>query len=196
MDASPETRTTSSGPWDAQLRSSMESTATSAIWTPCREPSIRSPERPLEKAQYAPKDGECVTDFIDHFLFHIPYPRMVEYASAAVLQARLARLSKTEGCREGDRKRACRPGTLKIWSCIRLQRPTMPAGSPGRGNFRRHILPRLRTRPRSRARWEISIPDRSTWAWPAFWSCRRFEPGRGCALVLMEADARRSSSRQ
>lgn len=33
-----------------------------------------------------PKEGECVTDFIDHFLFHIPYPRMVEYASAAIFR--------------------------------------------------------------------------------------------------------------
>ncbi|NTV27673.1 MAG: nucleoid-structuring protein H-NS, partial [Methanothrix sp.] len=38
------------------------------------------------KGTICPKDGECVTDFIDHFLFHIPYPRMVEYASAAVLR--------------------------------------------------------------------------------------------------------------
>ncbi|MFZ3149546.1 MAG: hydroxymethylglutaryl-CoA synthase [Methanothrix sp.] len=33
-----------------------------------------------------PGAGECVTDFIDHLLFHIPYPRMVEYASAAVFR--------------------------------------------------------------------------------------------------------------
>jgi hydroxymethylglutaryl-CoA synthase len=33
-----------------------------------------------------PGVGECVTDFIDHLLFHIPYPRMVEYASAAILR--------------------------------------------------------------------------------------------------------------
>jgi hydroxymethylglutaryl-CoA synthase len=33
-----------------------------------------------------PGSGECVTDCIDHFLFHIPYPRMVEYAFAAILR--------------------------------------------------------------------------------------------------------------
>lgn len=33
-----------------------------------------------------PMDGECVTDFIGHLLFHIPYPRMVEYASAAIFR--------------------------------------------------------------------------------------------------------------
>ncbi len=31
-----------------------------------------------------PGAGESITDFIDHLLFHIPYPRMVEYASAAI----------------------------------------------------------------------------------------------------------------
>lgn len=34
----------------------------------------------------APGAGECITDFIDHLLFHIPYPRMVEYASAAIFR--------------------------------------------------------------------------------------------------------------
>ena len=34
----------------------------------------------------APKRGECTTDWIEHLLFHIPYPRMVEYASAAILR--------------------------------------------------------------------------------------------------------------
>jgi len=34
----------------------------------------------------APGTGECVTDFVDHLLFHIPYPRMVEYASAAIFR--------------------------------------------------------------------------------------------------------------
>jgi hydroxymethylglutaryl-CoA synthase len=33
-----------------------------------------------------PGAGECTTDFIDHLLFHIPYPRMVEYASAAIFR--------------------------------------------------------------------------------------------------------------
>jgi hydroxymethylglutaryl-CoA synthase len=43
-----------------------------------------------------PKDGECVTDFMDHFLFHIPYPRMVEYASAAIFK------HDWLGCRRGQ----------------------------------------------------------------------------------------------
>jgi hydroxymethylglutaryl-CoA synthase len=34
----------------------------------------------------APEKGEYVTDFVDHLLFHIPYPRMVEYASAAIFR--------------------------------------------------------------------------------------------------------------
>jgi hydroxymethylglutaryl-CoA synthase len=38
------------------------------------------------KAIIVPGTGQCVTDFIDHQLFHIPYPRMVEYASAAVFR--------------------------------------------------------------------------------------------------------------
>lgn len=33
-----------------------------------------------------PRNGECITDSIDHFLFHIPYPRMTEYASAAIFR--------------------------------------------------------------------------------------------------------------
>lgn len=32
-------------------------------------------------------DGECLTDHIAHLLFHIPYPRMAEYASASIFRA-------------------------------------------------------------------------------------------------------------
>jgi hydroxymethylglutaryl-CoA synthase len=32
------------------------------------------------------KDGECFTDHIAHLLFHIPYPRMAEYASASLFR--------------------------------------------------------------------------------------------------------------
>lgn len=39
-----------------------------------------------QKGLIAPKRGECTTDWIEHLLFHIPYPRMVEYASAAILR--------------------------------------------------------------------------------------------------------------
>jgi hydroxymethylglutaryl-CoA synthase len=38
------------------------------------------------KGIISPEAGECATDFIDHILFHIPYPRMVEYASAAIFR--------------------------------------------------------------------------------------------------------------
>jgi len=40
----------------------------------------------VRKGAITPGKGECITDFIDHLLFHIPYPRMVEYASAAILR--------------------------------------------------------------------------------------------------------------
>lgn len=33
-----------------------------------------------------PEKDDCVTDHIDHILFHIPYPRMVEYASASLFR--------------------------------------------------------------------------------------------------------------
>ena len=42
--------------------------------------------RALRRGTIAPGTGECVTDFVDHLLFHIPYPRMVEYASAAIFR--------------------------------------------------------------------------------------------------------------
>ncbi len=38
------------------------------------------------KGIISPKEGECTTDFVDHLLFHIPYPRMTEYASAAIFR--------------------------------------------------------------------------------------------------------------
>ena len=42
--------------------------------------------RAARKKVIVPEAGQCVTDFLDHILFHIPYPRMVEYASAAVFR--------------------------------------------------------------------------------------------------------------
>jgi hydroxymethylglutaryl-CoA synthase len=42
--------------------------------------------RAARKGLIVPAPGECVTDSLDHILFHIPYPRMVEYASAAVFR--------------------------------------------------------------------------------------------------------------
>lgn len=32
------------------------------------------------------EDGECLTDHISHLLFHIPYPRMAEYASSTIFK--------------------------------------------------------------------------------------------------------------
>lgn len=32
------------------------------------------------------ENGECLTDHISHLLFHIPYPRMAEYASASIFR--------------------------------------------------------------------------------------------------------------
>ena len=42
--------------------------------------------RAARKGLIVPAAGGCVTDSLDHILFHIPYPRMVEYASAAILR--------------------------------------------------------------------------------------------------------------
>ena len=42
--------------------------------------------RAARKGIIVPERGECVTDYLDHILFHIPYPRMVEYASAAIFR--------------------------------------------------------------------------------------------------------------
>ena len=42
--------------------------------------------RAARKGIIVPAAEQCVTDFLDHILFHIPYPRMVEYASAAVFR--------------------------------------------------------------------------------------------------------------
>jgi hydroxymethylglutaryl-CoA synthase len=42
--------------------------------------------RALRKGAIKPGEGECVTDYINHLLFHIPYPKMVEYASAAIFR--------------------------------------------------------------------------------------------------------------
>jgi hydroxymethylglutaryl-CoA synthase len=32
------------------------------------------------------KNGDCLTDHVSHLLFHIPYPRMAEYACASILR--------------------------------------------------------------------------------------------------------------
>ncbi len=40
----------------------------------------------LKRGAIKLNDGECVTDHVSHLLFHIPYPRMVEYASAGIFR--------------------------------------------------------------------------------------------------------------
>lgn len=39
-------------------------------------------------------EDECATDHIEHLLFHIPYPRMVEYAAAAIFRREWRNLSR------------------------------------------------------------------------------------------------------
>lgn len=43
-------------------------------------------KRMLEQGILSPGKAECLTDYISHLLFHIPYPRMAEYASAGVFR--------------------------------------------------------------------------------------------------------------
>jgi hydroxymethylglutaryl-CoA synthase len=43
-------------------------------------------KKSIKKGAIKLGNGECVTDHISHLLFHIPYPRMVEYASAAIFR--------------------------------------------------------------------------------------------------------------
>lgn len=43
-------------------------------------------KRALRKGTIRLKEGECLADHISHLLFHIPYPRMAEYASAAIFR--------------------------------------------------------------------------------------------------------------
>ena len=40
----------------------------------------------LRKGIIKPGEGECVTDYINHMIFHIPYPKMVEYAAVAIFK--------------------------------------------------------------------------------------------------------------
>lgn len=44
----------------------------------------------------APQSGETVTDYIDYMCFHIPFPRMAEYASAFLLRHEWRGLPKLE----------------------------------------------------------------------------------------------------
>lgn len=42
--------------------------------------------RALRRGTIAMNEGECPMDHITHLLFHLPYPRMAEYASAAIFK--------------------------------------------------------------------------------------------------------------
>jgi hydroxymethylglutaryl-CoA synthase len=46
------------------------------------------------KGVIRPKFGECATDLMNHLLFHIPFPRMIEYASAAIFRQDWRNLSR------------------------------------------------------------------------------------------------------
>jgi len=41
-------------------------------------------------------EGECITDHLSHIIFHIPYPRMAEYASSAVFRQEWRTLPRWE----------------------------------------------------------------------------------------------------
>jgi len=51
-------------------------------------------KRALNRKMICPKEGECVTDYLSHIIFHIPYPRMAEYASAALFRKEWSELSR------------------------------------------------------------------------------------------------------
>jgi hydroxymethylglutaryl-CoA synthase len=63
--------------------------------------------RAARKGVIVPGPGGCVTDFLDHILFHIPYPRMVEYASAAIFRHDWKRC---ERCRKVEEEIGPEPG--------------------------------------------------------------------------------------
>ena len=43
-------------------------------------------KRSRKKGLILPETGECITDYVSHLIFHIPYPRMVEYAASAIFR--------------------------------------------------------------------------------------------------------------
>ncbi|MFB3763933.1 MAG: hydroxymethylglutaryl-CoA synthase family protein [Methanotrichaceae archaeon] len=51
-------------------------------------------KRALQRTIIKMAEDECATDHIEHLLFHIPYPRMVEYASSAIFRREWRHLSR------------------------------------------------------------------------------------------------------
>lgn len=57
-------------------------------------------KRALNRKMICPKEDECVTDYLSHIIFHIPYPRMAEYASAALFRKEWGELSRWNAIEE------------------------------------------------------------------------------------------------
>jgi len=94
-----------------------------------------------QKGIISPGAGECVTDFVDHLLFHIPYPRMVEYASAqsSGMTGRAAANGKTSRLSWEESRRL---KSTKIPGNIWRLRQSMPGPSPGQSISCRPSRPR------------------------------------------------------
>jgi len=43
-------------------------------------------KRVIDREMIHLEDGGCITDHLDHIIFHIPYPRMAEYAAASIFR--------------------------------------------------------------------------------------------------------------
>jgi hydroxymethylglutaryl-CoA synthase len=43
-------------------------------------------KRSRKRGLIIPETGECITDYVSHLIFHIPYPRMAEYAASAIFR--------------------------------------------------------------------------------------------------------------
>lgn len=54
-------------------------------------------KKAIRRGKLQLREGECVSDHVSHFLFHIPYPRMVEYASAALFRQEWRGLPRWKG---------------------------------------------------------------------------------------------------
>jgi len=47
-----------------------------------------------------PRQEECITDYVQHILFHLPYPRMAEYAAASLFRQEWRGLSRWQEVEE------------------------------------------------------------------------------------------------
>ncbi len=57
-------------------------------------------KRALGRGTIRLEDGECISDHLDHIIFHIPYPRMAEYAAASILRREWRDLPRWRGIEE------------------------------------------------------------------------------------------------